>query len=243
MNHAMEPAMNDHKIVSADQWTEARRALMAREKEFLQLRDQLSAARRDLPWERVQASYVFEGADGRESLADLFGKHSQLIVYHFMFAPEWENGCKSCSFWADNFNGVTAHLAARDVALAAVSRAPYSRLKAFARRLGWQFKWVSSANTDFNYDYHVSFRPEDVAAGRAQYNSAPYSGKMSDLPGISVFYKDGDGAIYHTYSTYARGLDPVNAAYQLLDLVPKGRDEAALPQPMAWVKYHDLYTA
>lgn len=235
--------MTSHTIVSSEQWAEARRALMAKEKEFLRLRDQLSQARRNLPWERLKAGYVFEGAAGRETLAELFGGHSQLIVYHFMFAPDWENGCKSCSFWADNFNGITAHLRQRDVALAAISRAPYSKLKAFAQRLGWQFKWVSSANTDFNYDYHVSFRPEDVAAGKAQYNSAPYSGKMSDLPGISVFYKDADGSIFHTYSTYARGLDPVNAAYQLLDLVPKGRDEDALPQPMAWVKHRDQYTA
>ena len=234
--------MNTHTIVSSDQWAEARRALLAKEKEFIRLRDQLSQARRELPWERVKDSYVFEGAAGRETLADLFGDRSQLIVYHFMFAPEWENGCKSCSFWADNFNGITSHLRQRDVALAAISRAPYPKLKAFAQRLGWQFKWVSSADTDFNYDYHVSFRPEDVAAGNAQYNSAPYSGKMSDLPGVSVFIQDADGAIFHTYSTYARGLDPINAAYQLLDLVPKGRDEDSQPQPMAWVKLHDLYT-
>jgi predicted dithiol-disulfide oxidoreductase (DUF899 family) len=235
--------MTTHTVVTAEQWTLARRELLAKEKDFLKLRDQLSQARRDLPWERVKASYTFEGANGRESLADLFGSHSQLIVYHFMFAPNWEAGCKSCSFWADNFNGVVAHLGQRDVALAAISRAPYSKLKAFAQRLGWQFKWVSSADSDFNYDYHVSFRPEDVKAGKAQYNHAPYAGTMSDLPGISVFFKDTDGALFHTYSTYARGLDPINAAYQLLDLVPKGRDEAELPNPMAWVKLHDLYAA
>jgi predicted dithiol-disulfide oxidoreductase (DUF899 family) len=190
----------------------------------------------------VEASYVFEGATGRESLAGLFGRHSQLIVYHFMFAPDWENGCKSCSFWADHFDGVTAHLAQRDVALAAISRAPYAKLQAFAQRMGWHFKWVSSANSDFNYDYQVSFRPEDVKAGTAQYNEAAYAGKMTDLPGFSVFIKDTDGSLFHTYSTYARGLDPINSAYQLLDLVPKGRDEAGLPSPMAWVKLHDLYT-
>ena len=234
--------MTSHTVVSPDQWTLARRALVAKEKEFLKLRDQLSQARRDLPLERVEASYVFEGTAGRETLADLFGGHSQLIVYHFMFAPDWETGCKSCSFWADNFNGITVHLAQRDVALAAISRAPYTKLKAFALRMGWQFKWVSSADSDFNYDYRVSFRAEDVADGRAQYNDAPYTGSMTDLPGLSVFFKDANGGLFHTYSTYARGLDPINAAYQLLDLVPKGRDEAGLPGTMAWVKLHDLYT-
>jgi len=235
--------MTTHPVVSTEQWTLARRALLAREKEFLKMRDQLSQARRDLPWERVTGSYVFEGASGRETLADLFGHHSQLIVYHFMFAPDWEAGCKSCSFWADNFNGVTAHLGQRDVAFAAISRAPYPKLKAFAKRLDWHFKWVSSADSDFNYDYHVSFRPVDVKAGTTRYNDAPYAGAMTDLPGLSVFFKDSDGALFHTYSTYARGLDPINAAYQLLDLVPKGRDEAELPNPMAWVKLHDLYAA
>ena len=235
--------MIPHTVVSSEQWALARRALVAKEKEFLNLRDQLSQARRDLPWERVEASYVFEGSAGRETLANLFGDHSQLIVYHFMFAPDWETGCKSCSFWADNFNGITVHLAQRDVALAAISRAPYTKLKAFALRMGWQFKWVSSADSDFNYDYRVSFRPEEVKDGKTQYNYAPYAGSMTDLPGLSVFFKDPDGGLFHTYSTYARGLDPINATYQLLDLVPKGRDEAGLPGTMAWVKLHDLYTA
>lgn len=234
--------MSKHSVVSSEQWQTARRELLAKEKEFLKLRDQLSQARRELPWERVATTYEFEGAAGRETLASLFGKHSQLLVYHFMFAPDWEAGCKSCSFWADNFDGVTAHLAQRDVALAAISRAPYATLKAFAARMDWKFKWVSSGNSSFNYDYHVSFRAEDVAAGRAQYNHAPFGGSMTDLPGLSVFFKDTDGTIFHTYSTYARGLDPLNSAYQLLDLVPKGRDEAGLPATMAWVKLHDLYT-
>ena len=234
--------MTTHTVVSPDQWALARRELLTKEKELLKLRDQLSQARRDLPWERVEAAYVFEGAAGRETLASLFGNHNQLLVYHFMFAPDWEAGCKSCSFWADNFDGVTAHLGQRDVALAAISRAPYAKLKAFALRMGWQFKWVSSADSDFNYDYRVSFRAEDVEAGSAQYNHAPYAGSMTDLPGLSVFFKDTDGSLFHTYSTYARGLDPLNSAYQLLDLVPKGRDEAGLAGTMAWVKLHDLYT-
>jgi predicted dithiol-disulfide oxidoreductase (DUF899 family) len=158
-----------------------------------------------------------------------------------MFAPEWEAGCKSCSFWADNYNGIVPHLNQRDVSLAAISRAPLAKLQAFAARMGWNFKWVSAANTDFNYDYQVSFRPEDLAQGRAVYNYARYERSMTDLPGFSVFLKDEAGAIFHSYSTYARGLDPMNAAYQLLDLVPKGRDETDRSHPMSWVKLRDLY--
>ena len=235
--------MTNHPIVSRDQWVAARRRLLAKEKEFLRLRDQLSSERRELPWARVEKRYVFEGTAGMETLADLFAGRSQLIVYHFMFAPEWEAGCKSCSFWADNYNGIVAHLNQRDVSLAAVSRAPLAKLRSFATRMGWSFKWVSSADTDFNYDFHVSFRPEDVARGAAEYNYAPYQGSMTDLPGFSVFLRDESGSVFHTYSTYSRGLDPMNAAYQLLDLVPKGRDEAGLPQSMAWLKLHDLYSA
>lgn len=233
--------MTSHAIVSRDQWVTARRRLLAKEKEFLRLRDQLSSERRELPWDRVEKRYVFEGPAGEETLADLFTGRSQLIVYHFMFAPEWETGCKSCSFWADNYNGIIAHLNQRDVSLAAISRAPLSKLQAFAARMGWNFKWVSAAHTDFNYDYEVSFKSEDLAQGTAVYNYTPYEKSMTDLPGFSVFLKDDAGAIFHTYSTYARGLDPMNAAYQLLDLVPKGRDEAGLPNPMSWVKLRDLY--
>jgi predicted dithiol-disulfide oxidoreductase (DUF899 family) len=235
--------MTGHEIVSHDQWFSARRRLLAKEKEFLRLRDELSSARRDLPWERVDKRYVFEGPSGEETFSDLFAGRRQLIVYHFMFAPDWETGCKSCSFWADNFNAIVPHLNQRDVSLAAISRAPLAKLKSFAARMGWTFKWVSAANTDFNYDYHVSFKPDDVAHRTATYNYAPYEKSMTDLPGFSVFYQDEDGAVFHTYSTYARGLDPMNVAYQLLDLVPKGRDEAALPHPMAWVKLHDQYGA
>jgi len=235
--------MTVHNVVSPDEWTLARRALLHKEKEFQRLRDELSQARRALPWARVDAAYEFDGAAGRETLASLFDGHSQLLVYHFMFAPDWEVGCKSCAFWADNFNGITAHLAQRDVAFAAVSRAPYAKLAAFAKRLGWNFKWVSSENSTFNFDFRVSFRAEDVANGNARYNDSPYAGTMTDLPGLSVFFKDADGTLFHTYSTYARGIDPFNVAYQLLDVVPKGRDEAALPHPMAWVRFHDSYTA
>lgn len=233
--------MTEHEILTREDWVTARRRLLAKEKEFMRLRDQLSSERRALPWERVDRNYVFQGPKGDETLAELFAGRNQLIVYHFMFAPEWEAGCKSCSFWADNFNGVVAHLNQRDVSLVAVSRAPLAKLQAFAARLGWTFKWLSSANNDFNYDYHVSFRPDQVATGSASYNYAPYQGKMTDLPGFSVFLKDEAGSLFHTYSAYARGVEPVNAAYQLLDLVPKGRDEANLPNSMSWLKLHDQY--
>jgi predicted dithiol-disulfide oxidoreductase (DUF899 family) len=233
--------MSEHRIAPHAEWVAARRKLLAREKEFQRLRDELSRERRELPWERVEKRYVFDGPNGPASLAELFGGRSQLVVYHFMFAPDWEAGCKSCSFWADSYNGVVAHLQARDVSLAAISRAPLPKLQAFARRMGWSFAWLSAANNDFNYDYHVSFRPEEVAAGTAEYNYVRYEKPMADLPGFSVFYQDPAGGIFHTYSTYARGLDPMNAAYQLLDLVPKGRDEASLPHPMAWVRHHDRY--
>lgn len=232
--------MTEHRIVSRDEWLAARQGLLAREKDFMRLRDQLSSERRALPWERVDKPYVFQGAAGRETLADLFAGRRQLVVYHFMFAPEWETGCKSCSFWADNFNGIITHLEQRDVSLAAISRAPLAKLQAFAARMGWSFKWVSSADSDFNYDYHVSFKPQEQQ-GEPVYNYTRYQGTMSDLPGFSVFYRDEAGGIFHTYSTYGRGLDPMNAAYQILDLVPKGRDEADLPHPMAWVRLHDLY--
>ena len=244
--------MTTHEVVSKVQWIAARQRLLEKEKEFTRLRDQLSAERRALPWLRIDKEYAFEGSNGRETLAQLFGDCSQLVVYHFMFAPDWEAGCKSCSFWADNFNGITAHLRARDVAFAAVSRAPLPRLRAFARRLGWTFKWVSSNDSDFNYDFGVSFKPETLKRGEATYNFAPLSAfrtkgapirdfAPSDMPGISVFAKDESGVTYRTYSTYGRGLDMLNNAYHYLDLVPKGRNEAGLAHTMAWVKLRDLY--
>ena len=213
-----------HKIVSQREWLAARKALLAKEKEFTKQRDRLSEERRALPWVKIEKSYSFEGPKGRQSLSDLFEGRGQLIVYHFMYGPEWGEGCMSCSFWADTFNGAIEHLKARDVTMIAVSRAPYSTLKAFQKRMGWSFKWVSSLGSDFNYDFHVSFTPEEQEKG-------------------PVFYKDKAGDIFHTYSTYARGLDAMNGAYQLLDLAPKGRDEAELPWPMAWVKHRDKYGA
>jgi predicted dithiol-disulfide oxidoreductase (DUF899 family) len=234
--------MEKHKIVSKDEWVAARKQLLAKEKEFTRLRDALSRERRNLPWERVDKPYVFEGPNGRESLADLFAGRSQLIVYHFMFDPDWETGCKSCSFWADNFNGIVAHLRQRDATLVAISRAPLPKLRAFAKPLGWSFKWLSSFGSEFNYDYHVSFTPEDRAGGKVVYNYAASKMDMSELPGISVFYKDADGQLFHTYSCYARGLDMLNTAYHYLDLLPKGRDEAG-PHKMAWVRQHDQYVS
>jgi predicted dithiol-disulfide oxidoreductase (DUF899 family) len=234
--------MTTHQVVTPEQWLEARRQLLAKEKEFTRLRDELSEARRALPWERVDKEYVFDGPDGRETLAQLFDGRSQLVVYHFMFAPDWEAGCKSCSFWADNFDRNVVHLAARDVTLIAVSRAPYEKLDAFRKRLGWTFKWVSSDGGGFNFDYGVSFAPDELAKGEISYNYRRSTLAMSDLPGISVFYRDRGGAVFHTYSCYARGLDMMNAAYQYLDLVPRGRDEAdQRPHPMAWVRLRDEY--
>ena len=241
--------MTTHEVVSKGEWVEARKRLLAKEKEFTRMREQLSAERRALPWVRIDKDYTYDGPNGRETLAQLFGDRSQLVVYHFMFAPEWEVGCKNCSFWADNFNGITAHLRQRDVAFAAISRAPLAKLQAFARRLGWTFRWVSSQGTDFNYDFEVSFQPDALARGDATYNFAKLSSLRSggsvlhiapsDMPGISVFAKDESGAIFRTYSTYGRGLDMMNTAYHYLDLVPKGRDEAG--KIMSWVKLRDLY--
>jgi predicted dithiol-disulfide oxidoreductase (DUF899 family) len=233
--------MTTHRIVSPKEWLTARRRLLEKEKAFTRLRDELTRERRELAWERVDRSYVFDTAAGRETLADLFAGRSQLVVYHLMFAPDWDGPCKSCSFWADNFNGIIPHLNQRDVTMVAISRAPVEKLEAFRKRLGWAFKWASSGGDDFNFDYQVSFKPGQE--GSALYNYEKNGGSTSDLPGISVFFKDADGSLYHTYSCYSRGLDMLNTAYHYLDLVPRGRDETGLPNSMAWVKYHDLYAA
>jgi predicted dithiol-disulfide oxidoreductase (DUF899 family) len=235
------PLMENHTVVSHAAWVEARKGLLAKEKEFNRLRDELSRERRNLPWERVDKTYVFDGPNGKATLADLFEGRHQLIVYHFMFPPEWEEGCKSCSFWADNFNGIPVHLNHRDVSFVVISRAPQSKLQPFKKRMGWSFNWFSSAGTDFNFDYQVSFPPEDLAKGEVTYNYGKTKTTMSDLVGISVFYRDDDGAIFHTYSSYSRGVDMVNGAYHYLDLVPKGRDEDGLSYTQAWVRHHDKY--
>ncbi len=233
--------MTQHRIVSRDAWVEARKQLLAKEKAFTLERDKLSRERRSLPWVKVEKDYVFEGPDGQMSMVDAFAGHSQLVVYHFMYGPDWEEPCKSCSFWADNFNGIVEHLKHRDVSFVAISRAPLPTLQAFAKRMGWSFNWLSSEASDFNYDFDASYRPEDLEAGNTTYNYAPNTYSMSELAGTSVFYKDDEGSIFHTYSCYARGLDMMNTAYNYLDLVPKGRDEAELEHTMSWVKFRDEY--
>lgn len=234
--------IRQHPVVSHEQWLAARVALLAEEKAFSRARDELNRHRRALPWERVDEPYAFDGPDGRQTLDDLFEGRRQLIVYHFMFAPEWSEGCKHCSFWADNFDALGVHLNQRDTTFVAISRAPLATLDAFKRRMGWRFKWVSSAPSDFNFDYNVSFRPAEMSSGSGYYNYE--SGERgSDREGASVFYRGEDGSIYHTYSTYARGIDLLNTTYNFLDLTPKGRDEEHLSAPQAWVRYHDRYDA
>ena len=233
--------MQPHKIVSREEWIEARKAHMAHEKEFTRARDRLSEERRALPWVRVDKPYVFDGPGGKQTLADLFQGRSQLIVQHFMFAPDWNEGCKSCSFWADQFDHMTPHLAARDTTLVAISRAPLQKLDAFKARMGWTFDWYSSANTDFNYDYAVSFRPDEIKSGAKIYNFGTSNFGVEEAPGFSVFYRDETGTIFHTYSCFARGLDMMNAAYHYLDLTPLGRHEEGLPYPMDWLRLRDRY--
>jgi predicted dithiol-disulfide oxidoreductase (DUF899 family) len=232
--------VTNHPVVSREQWLAARTAFLAKEKEFTRLRDELARERRALPWEKVEKPYAFDGPGGRRSLADLFGTRSQLVVYHFMFSPEWDEGCKSCSFWADNFNGVGIHLAHRDVSFAAVSRAPLAKIEAFRKRMGWSFPWFSSFGSDFNHDFGVSFTPDALQGGTAVYNYTGAPG-MADREGVSVFYRDAGGAVFHTYSSYARGIDVLNCAYNYIDLTPKGRDEDALSFTQAWVRHHDRY--
>ncbi len=230
-------------VVSHAEWLAARKDLLAKEKLFTRQRDDLSAARRTLPWVRVETPYVFDGPDGKQTLADLFAGNSQLVIYHFMFGAGWEQGCPSCSLIADHIDGSVVHLAQRDVTLAVVSHAPLPQIEAFRQRMGWRFKWVSSAGNSFNHDFHVSFTPEDRAQGNGKvlYNYEPSGFAGDEAPGLSVFARDQDGAIFHTYSTYARGLDILIGAYNYLDLVPKGRDEAGLRHGMAWVRHHDRY--
>jgi len=237
----MTTNQTDHPIVSQAEWLEARKDLLAKEKNFTRQRDTLSAERRKLPWVKVEKEYVFDTPGGKETLAALFGGKSQLIVYHFMFGPGWEEGCPSCSLLADHFDGSVVHLAHRDVTFLAVSRAPLPQIEAFKKRMGWRFPWVSSYGTDFNFDYHVSFTREQMAKGPVDYNFTPREFPSDEAPGLSVFYKNERGEIFHTYSAYARGLDLLIGAYNYLDLAPKGRDEDALAYTMAWVRHHDRY--
>ncbi len=227
--------------VSPEEWLAARKELLVKEKEFTRARDALSAERRKLPSVRVDKEYVFDTAGGKQTLAGLFGGKRQLIVYHFMFGPGWAEGCPGCSFIGDHIDGSVIHLAHRDVTLLAVSRGPLPQIEAFKRRMGWRFKWVSSFESDFNRDYHVSFTRDELAAGEVYYNYQTTTFPSEEAPGLSVFYKDMTGTVFHTYSSYARGLDILLGAYNFLDLAPKGRDEEGL-KGMAWVRHHDKYS-
>jgi len=237
----MTTSVQNPKVVSHAEWTAARKEFLAKEKEFTRLRDDLSRQRRELPWERVEKRYELEGPGGKVALADIFGKHSQLVIYHFMLGPGWKEGCPSCSYIADHFDGMAIHLANRDVTLAVVSHAPIAEIEAFKKRMGWRFNWYSSFASDFNYDYQVSIKPEERGKDKVYYNYELTDFPSEERPGLSVFFKDTNGTIFHTYSSYARGLDILVGAYNYLDLVPKGRDEDGFNFPMAWVRHHDKY--
>ncbi len=242
MESTAEKQRMDHpNIVSHAEWIAARTELLNKEKEFTRLRDELSRLRRELPWEKVKKEYVFDGPNGKETLSDLFGGKSQLMIYHFMLGPGWVEGCPSCSFLADHFDGSVPHLAARDAKLVVVSRAPLDQIGAFKMRMGWRFKWVSSFENDFNRDYNVSFTKEEIAKGRMYYNYVMQQFPSEEGPGASAFFEDDAGDIFHTYSTYGRGLDMLLGAYNWLDMAPNGRDEDGLAYSMAWVKHHDKY--
>lgn len=233
--------VKNHKVVSREEWIAARKEHLAEEKEFTRLRDQLSQNRRELPWVKVEKDYLFDGRNGKQTLSDLFDGRSQLIIYHFMYGPDWEEGCPSCSFWADNFNGIDIHLKHRDISLIVVSRARLETLEAYSKRMGWNFKWVSSFGSDFNQDYQVTFTPDEMEKGEMFYNFGITRFPSEEAPGISVFYMNQQGEVFHTYSCYARGLDMLNGAYHYMDLAPKGRDEDDLPYTMAWLRRRDQY--
>lgn len=234
--------MNNHKVVSRDEWTAARKQLLTEEKAMTRQRDELSHKRRALPWVKVEKEYVFDTPQGKKTLAELFDGRSQLIVYHFMLGPEWKEGCHGCSFVSDHFDGSLPHITQRDVTLVVVSGAPLPKIETFKKRMGWRFPWVSSNGTDFNRDYQVSFTKENQTDGKVYYNYVMQEFPSDEAPGLSVFYRDAAGDVFHTYSTYGRGLDQLIGAYTLLDFVPKGRDEDKLEQPMSWVRHHDKYT-
>jgi predicted dithiol-disulfide oxidoreductase (DUF899 family) len=233
--------LDNHRIVPKDEWLAARGALLKKEKEFTLLREKLGRQQRDMPWVLVDKEYLFDGPNGKQTLSELFDGRSQLIVYHFMYDPNWDAGCPSCSFWADNFNGIVVHLNQRDVTMIAVSKAPYGKIGEYKKRMGWNFKWVSSYDNDFNFDYHVSFTAEELSEKKAFYNYNLQDTHSPEREGVSVFYKDTAGHVFHTYSAYARGIDGLNVAYHYLDLVPKGRDEDGHEFPQFWVRRHDEY--
>jgi predicted dithiol-disulfide oxidoreductase (DUF899 family) len=241
MNTRTETNRAPHAIVPRDQWLNHRLSLLAREKELTRLRDQIARERRALPWVRVEKNYVFEGLQGRRSLAELFEGRRQLLVQHFMLGPDWEAGCPSCSFMADHTEGMLPHLAQRDVTLVAISRAPLARIERFRQRMGWRFTWLSSHGSDFNFDFGVSFTPEEEARNTVTYNYSTQPYGSDELPGISAFYRDDAGDVFHTYSTYGRGVEAMMGTYNLLDLAPRGRDERDVPNKMEWVRHHDRY--
>lgn len=234
---------SEHKVVSRDAWIAARKKFLVEEKKFFRLHDRLKEKRRALPWFHVDKEYIFDGPDGKETLADLFAGRSQLVVYHFMFDPNDDEGCAHCAFWSDHFDSLSHHIGQRDTSFAVISRAPLKKLRAHQKRMGWKFKWLSSGGNEFNYDFQASFTPEQIASGKAMFNYAPIPAdftEMTDREGASAFYREKKGDIYHTYSTWARGIDLLNTTYNFLDLTAKGRDE----NPEAsqdWVDFHDRY--
>ena len=231
-----------HRVVGQAEWLHARRVHLQKEKELQRQLDELHRQRRELPWVRVEKPYVFEAPGGLQTLADLFDSCSQLVIQHFMFAPEWSQGCVGCSFQADHVDAAFLHLKHHDVAFAAVSRASVEQIEAFRQRMGWRFHWVSSARNEFNFDFDVSFRPADLASGPVQFNFEPREIDCEEMPGVSVFYKDTDGSVYRTYSAYGRGVEQLVGAYNYLDMTPKGRNETGPAFDLTdWVRYNDEY--
>ena len=237
----IETPLPAHKVTTREEWLKARLALLEKEKELTRRHDELGRQRRALPWVRVEKNYEFDTPEGNRSLAELFGGHSQLVVYHFMFGPDWQEGCPSCSFVCDHVDGALPHLAAHDVSMTMISRAPLAKIQEFKKRMGWRFPWVSSFHNDFNRDFHVSFTKDEMAQGQVNYNFTMQEFPSEEAPGVSVFYKDRDGSVYHTYSAFGRGVEPLVGTYRILDMVPKGRDEDQLAFTMQWVRHHDRY--
>lgn len=233
--------MNPGRIVNDEQWLDARKKLLIAEKAYSKQREELTRLRQQMPWRRIEKEYEFDSTQGKRRLLDLFGPHSQLLVYHFMYGPDWEEGCKICSLLADHYDPLIVHLKARDVALVTVSRAPIEVLAAYRKRMKWRFEWVSSLNTEFNRDFGVSFTQEEMDAGQMNYNYKLQKFPSTECPGVSCFARNEAGEVFHTYSAYDRGLENLLGVYSFLDLVPKGRDESQLPYGMAWVRHHDRY--
>jgi predicted dithiol-disulfide oxidoreductase (DUF899 family) len=232
--------IENRKVVSQKEWLVARKKLLIKEKKLSKLRDELNLQRRKLPWVKIEKEYIFDGPTGKVKLADLFGGKSQLLIYHFMFGPGWKEGCAHCSFWADHFDSVNLHIGQRDTAFTVVSRAPLSEIEPFKKRMDWQFKWVSSSKTDFNFDFNVSFTPKQIKSGVIPYNYGKSNVVCEEREGASAFYRDKNGNIYHTYSTYERGIDLMNTTYNFIDLTAKGREDT-LGAAQDWVRYHDKY--